>query len=197
MEKYYLLIFNEELEGVALPSQACFDEKDMNIWLNSPSGDLSGTYEEELVQWEEQKARKEALIEEYKKRDMWNVPTYKLTPEQRMWQSKNWIPYVPAKPARVYSDVNSNFPNEDSLTAILGDYYLMAEMVANKVVEVQEVSEEFYHTFNKARMFRLSMTDIFEKGVGYDPYGKTEKPNSSESEFAIPDEYEEEDFDWD
>lgn len=164
-----LLIFNEDwADEHNVPALEVMTDEEYEIWCKKPSGTLNPNYEEEKQAYEER---------EQKNKDFWNLllnkgyiidgsaninaipendlETLLIVREYRKLRFK-------AFPDKVKSNLYAYLGNSGGgFEESFNNFYLFEEFVKANIVEVTEITEEFYNTFKAAKLSSLSLCNIF------------------------------------
>jgi hypothetical protein len=164
MAKYYLLMFCEDHgDEFNVPALNCFTEKEYKKWLETSSGKLNPKYEKEHKVWKEKSLAYQVFMKELNKRKLGDKYLDKYTTEERKWYEENKVAYPRDAPSKVQSYIRAHLGNSsDGFEDSYQMYHLFKEFIEAKIVKVTEVSKDFYDTFHKAGMARLSLCNIFD-----------------------------------
>lgn len=157
--KYYLLTFKEDwADEINVPALACFNETQYNKWLNSKFCSENPDYEEQLKLFEEYQQKYEKFYND------WNNTPDKSTPEAFKWYRENYPHERVEKPIKFESNIHAYLGNSgDGFNESFSDFLYGKDFVENNIVEVTEVTEEFFNLFHKADLSSLSLCNIFEE----------------------------------
>lgn len=161
-----LLVFNEDYgDEHNVPALTVMTDKEYEIWLKSPSGELNPNFEEENKIFLKKLADYDKYCKEAARKGLGNKPVNQYTEEDRLWFTENEETYV--------NSYNTPKKVDSYLVAYLGNngeyfeqnyehLYLMEEFVDAGLVIVTDVSDSFVEIFNKAKLSNLSLCNIFE-----------------------------------
>lgn len=165
MNKYYLLVFNEDFaDEHNVPALACMNEDDYQTWLQSSVSRPNAKYEEELAEYNSDREKYENYLKEGKKiYDELGIKAY------REYLSKNYVSSVLRKPKKGYSLIYAHLGNNGGeFGEMFDDYITGKDLVDDNTVKVTEVPEIFYTIFHENKLHDLSLTNVFNIDPDFD-----------------------------
>lgn len=174
MSKFYLLTFSDDwADEHDVPALECMTEDEYLKWLNRPAGVLNKDYEKYDALYKEKVDIAEKALNRLKELNLYHTPVKDIPKNLRKeYDQLSKVCYVSFrdKPTKL---------KESYLYARLGnggegfdegyrDFIIMKDFVDRGNVKVYEVNENFYETFQKCGLSRLSLCNIFEEFDDYD-----------------------------
>lgn len=162
---YKLLKFNEDYaDEHNVPALACMTNDDYIKWLMTPSGIPNENYEQELIEYNNKVDLYKQSLQKWRDRGVYYKNFDDFTLEDRQYIKENPLEYISERdrPKKCKSYLQVYLGNGgDYFKESYEHLYLMSEFVEHGVVKVMNVSEEFFNTFQKARLSDLSLCNIF------------------------------------
>jgi len=165
MQKYYLLIFNEDYaDEHNVPACACLTENQYNKWRESPTGVKNPKYEATKADYDRIIAEYREYMNGIQKLNLNNKYPKDYTPEEIKWLKDNEKSYPHRAPSKMFSGLRAFLGNsgecfEESYTK----YEFCKDLVDAKIVKVHEVNKEFFGVFNEVRLYDLSLCNVFNE----------------------------------
>lgn len=187
MVKYYLLTFDQDYaDEHDVPAIECMTEEQYNKWLETPSGKLNPKYEELMVNYNNYQEAKKDLDLRIRSSlgDRWVTVQFTQWPPDllkdynELHKTYGYNSSWPRHPQKVRSFLRANLGNSgDGFEENFQHLYLMREFVEQGIVKVFEVNEDFYNTFHKAELKRLSLCNVFSDLEDWDEDADFEDEN--------------------
>lgn len=169
MQKYYLLIFNDDwADEHNVPAQACMTETQYQKWLEQPTGKPNPKYEQQKAIFDENVAARER----YDKLVASNYRNKGSVSQAEI--DAAYVPYVNSihdEPKKFFSGIHARLGNNGQ---DFGDdyerYEFCKDLVADHIVRVHEVPKEFFEVFLDVKLHDLSLCNIFEEDLASNVY---------------------------
>lgn len=160
--KYYLLTFNQDwADEHDVPALNCFNETDYNKWLSLKLAEPNPNYEKELKEYKQRKQKEKDFSIECQKRRS-KVVHSEDQKKFMEWYNLNYPRGSVIYPKKYYSYLTAYLGNSGSgFEDNFSDYGIGQDFITAGIVNVFEVSEDFYNTFKKANLDKLSLCNIF------------------------------------